>query len=35
MTRALGCEWGKFGITVNAHRTDCVPLPADRMDVRE
>ena len=34
ITKALGCEWGATGITVNAHRADGLPLAADRMDVR-
>ena len=34
ITKALGCEWGATGITVNAHRADGLPLAADRLDVR-
>ena len=34
ITKALGCEWGDTGITVNAHRADRVPLAAHRLDVR-
>mgnify|MGYP003693897767 CR=1 FL=1 len=26
ITKALGCEWGATGITVNAHRADGLPL---------
>ncbi len=34
ITRALGCEWGETGITVNAHRSHGLPLAVDGMDVR-
>ena len=34
ITKALGCEWGDTGITVNAHRADGLPLAAHRLDVR-
>ena len=34
ITKALGCEWGDTGITVNAIGADRVPLAADRLDVR-
>ena len=34
ITKALGCEWGGAGITVNALGPDGLPLAADRMDVR-
>ncbi len=33
ITKALGCEWGDTGITVNAHRADRLPFAADRLDV--
>ena len=34
ITKALGCEWGDTGITVNALGADRLPLAADRLDVR-
>ena len=34
ITKALGCELGGNGITVNALGPDRLPLAADRMDVR-
>ena len=33
MTKSLGCEWGKYGITVNAHCAHGIPQSADRLDV--
>ena len=34
ITKALGCEWGDTGITVNAIGADGLPLAAHRLDVR-
>ncbi len=34
ITKALGCEWGDTGITVNAIGADGFPLAANRVDVR-
>ena len=34
VTKALGCEWGDTGITVNAIAPTVFRSPADRLDVR-